>query len=137
MFRLLALTMTIVLCVLSVIVVYYNKTSCLLDLYVIQFSEIPLGVILFASMIFGMLIAAFFIISIVFSMRRKHKIMTKLEDQVKEFVKEFIEFHNRNPMRSEIIENMQDKMSPEILDKLIKKIQDDGIEIINIGDENA
>jgi hypothetical protein len=71
------------------------------------------------------------------SMRRKHKIMTKLEDQVKEFVKEFIEFHNRNPMRSEIIENMQDKMSPEILDKLIKKIQDDGIEIINIGDENA
>ena len=77
MFRLLALTMTIVLCVLSVIVVYYNKTSCLLDLYVIQFSEIPLGVIIFASMIFGMLIAAFFIISIVFSMRRKHKILKK------------------------------------------------------------
>ena len=77
MFRLLALTMTIVLCVLSVIVVYYNKTSCLLDLYVIQFSEIPLGVIIFSSMIFGMLIAAFFIISIVFSMRRKHKILKK------------------------------------------------------------
>ena len=71
------------------------------------------------------------------SMRRKHKILTKLEDQVKGFVKEFVAFHNRNPMKSEIIENMQDNMNPEILDKLIKKIQDDGIEIINIGDDNA
>jgi uncharacterized integral membrane protein len=60
-----------------VIVVYYNKTSCLLDLYVIQFSEIPLGVILFVSMILGMLIATFFIIGIVFSVRRKYKILKK------------------------------------------------------------
>ena len=77
MFRLLALIMTVVLCVLSVIVVYYNKTSYLLDLYVIQFSEIPLGVILFVSMILGMLIATFFIIGIVFSVRRKYKILKK------------------------------------------------------------
>jgi len=77
MFRLLALILTILLCVLSVIVVYYNKTSCLLDLYVIQFSEIPLGVILFVSMILGMLIATFFIIGIVFSVRRKYKILKK------------------------------------------------------------
>lgn len=77
MFRLLALIMTVVLCVLSVTVVYYNKTSYLLDLYVIQFSEIPLGVILFVSMILGMLIATFFIIGIVFSVRRKYKILKK------------------------------------------------------------
>ena len=77
MFRLLALIMTIVLCILSVIFVYFNKTPYLLDLYVIQFSDIPLGVILFASMIFGMMIAIFFIIGIVFSARRKYKILKK------------------------------------------------------------
>lgn len=77
MFRLLALIITIALCVLSAIVVYYNKTSYLLDLYIIQFSEIPLGVILFVSMILGMLIATFFIIGIVFSVRRKYKILKK------------------------------------------------------------
>lgn len=77
MFRLLALIMTIVLCILSVIFVYFNKTPYLLDLYVIQFSEIPLGVILFVSMILGMLIATFFIIGIVFSVRRKYKILKK------------------------------------------------------------
>ena len=77
MFRLLALIMTIVLCILSVIFVYFNKTPYLLDLYVIQFSDIPLGVILFASMIFGMMIATFFIIGIVFSARRKYKILKK------------------------------------------------------------
>lgn len=68
------------------------------------------------------------------SIRRKQKIMTKLEDQLKAFIKEFTEFHNRNPMRTEIVENMQDKMNPDILDKLIKKIQDEGIEIINTSD---
>lgn len=68
------------------------------------------------------------------SIRRKQKIMTKLEDEIKGFIKEFTEFHNRHPMRTEIIENMQDKMTPEILDKLIKKIQDEGIDIINTTD---
>ena len=71
------------------------------------------------------------------SIRRKQKIMSKLEDQIKSFVKEFSSFHNRNPMRSEIIENMQDKMNIETLDKLIKKVSDEGIKIINVGDNNV
>lgn len=75
--------------------------------------------------------------SVAESMRRKQKIMVKLENEVKTFIKEFSEFHNRNPMRSEIIENMQDKMSFAILDRLIKKIQDEGIEIIITGDANV
>lgn len=71
------------------------------------------------------------------SIRRKQKIMEKLENEIKGFIKEFSDFHNRNPMRSEIVENMQDKMSPDILDRLIKKIQQEGIVIINAGDVNV
>jgi hypothetical protein len=72
--------------------------------------------------------------SAVESIRRKQKIMEKLENEIKGFIKEFSEFHNRNPMRSEIVENMQDKMNADVLDRLIVKIQNEGIVIINAGD---
>lgn len=71
------------------------------------------------------------------SIRRKQKIMAKLEEQIKSFVKDFASFHNRNPMRSEVIENMQDKMNIETLDKLIKKVSDEGVNIIHVGDSNV
>lgn len=60
------------------------------------------------------------------SIRRKQKIMSKLEDQIKAFIKEFCEFHNRPPMKGEIIENMQDKINTETLENLINKISNEG-----------
>ena len=77
MFRLIALLLAIIMCTVSVAVVYYNKDPLLIDLYIIQFTNIPLGVSLFLSMIFGVLIATFFIIGIVFSLRKKYKNLKK------------------------------------------------------------
>ena len=77
MFRLIALLLAIIMCMVSVAVVYYNKDPLLIDLYIIQFTNIPLGISLFLSMIFGVLIATFFIIGIVFSLRKKYKNLKK------------------------------------------------------------
>ncbi len=77
MFRLIALLLAIIMCTVSVAVVYYNKDPLLIDLYIIQFTNIPLGISLFLSMIFGVLIATFFIIGIVFSLRKKYKNLKK------------------------------------------------------------
>ena len=66
MFRFIALLLAIIMCTVSVAVVYYNKDPLLIDLYIIQFTNIPLGISLFLSMIFGVLITTFFIIGIVF-----------------------------------------------------------------------
>ena len=77
MFRLIALLLAIIMCTVSVAVVYYNKDPLLIDLYIIQFTNIPLGISLFLSMIFGVLIATFFIIGIVFSLRKKYKKLKK------------------------------------------------------------
>ena len=77
MFRLIALLLAIIMCMVSVAVVYYNKDPLLIDLYIIQFANIPLGISLFLSMMFGVLIATFFIIGIVFSLRKKYKNLKK------------------------------------------------------------
>jgi len=71
--------------------------------------------------------------SAVESIKRKQKILSKLEDQVQSFIKDFATFHNRNPLRSEIIENMQDKMSITVLDKLIIKLSEEGSNILTSG----
>jgi uncharacterized integral membrane protein len=65
------------MCAVSVAAVYYNKDPLLIDLYIIQFTNIPLGISLFLSMMFGVLIATFFIIGIVFSLRKKYKNLKK------------------------------------------------------------
>jgi hypothetical protein len=75
--------------------------------------------------------------SVAESVKRKQKILSKLEDQVRDFIKEFASFHNRNPLRDEIIENMQDKMSITILDKLIIKLSDEGSIILTNGENNV
>ncbi len=77
MFKLIALLLAIIMCTVSVALVYYNKDPLLIDLYIIQFTNIPLGISLFLSMIFGVLIATFFIIGIVFSLRKKYKNLKK------------------------------------------------------------
>tara|TARA_S200000501_G_scaffold340275_1_gene348707 strand:- start:2428 stop:2718 length:291 start_codon:yes stop_codon:yes gene_type:complete len=77
MFRLIALLLAIIMCAVSVAAVYYNKDPLLIDLYIIQFTNIPLGISLFLSMMFGVLVATFFIIGIVFSLRKKYKNLKK------------------------------------------------------------
>ena len=77
MFRFIALLLAIIMCVVSVAAVYYNKVPFLIDFHIIQFTNVPLGVFLFLSMMFGILVATFFIIGIVFSIRKKYKTLKK------------------------------------------------------------
>ncbi len=77
MFRFIALFLSIIMCVVSVSAVYYNKAPFLIDFHIIQFTNVPLGVFLFLSMMFGILVATFFIIGIVFSIRKKYKALKK------------------------------------------------------------
>ena len=65
MFRFIALLIMIVICVLSVIVVYYNKIPYLLDFHLTQFTNIPLGILLLCFYDDGILIATFFLIGLV------------------------------------------------------------------------
>ena len=53
MFRLFALFLTLFVCVISVVVVYFNSNPYIVDFSIVQFSEIPLGILLFIAMIFG------------------------------------------------------------------------------------
>ena len=77
MFRLIALLLASTMCIVSVAAVYYNKAPYLIDFYIIKFTNIPLGISLFLSMMFGILIATFFILGIVFSLRKKYKNLKK------------------------------------------------------------
>ena len=77
MFRFIALFLAIIMCVVSVAAVYYNKVPFLIDFHIVQFTNVPLGVFLFLSMLFGILVATFFIIGIVFSIRKKYKTLKK------------------------------------------------------------
>ena len=82
MFRFVALLIMVIICVFSVIVVYYNKIPYLLDFYLIQITSIPLGILLFVSMMIGILIATFFLIGLVFNIRKKYKILKKDHDLI-------------------------------------------------------
>ena len=82
MFRFIALLIMVIICVFSVIAVYYNKIPYLLDFHLIQFTNIPLGILLFVSMMIGILIATFFLIGLVFNIRKKYKILKKDHDLI-------------------------------------------------------
>ena len=82
MFRFVALLIMVIICVFSVIAVYYNKIPYLLDFHLIQFTNIPLGILLFVSMMIGILIATFFLIGLVFNIRKKYKILKKDHDLI-------------------------------------------------------
>jgi hypothetical protein len=50
------------------------------------------------------------------------KIIESYEKEVKEWCDKFIHKHNRPPLKYEIVDNLQDKMNPDILNKIINKI---------------
>ena len=77
MFRLLALILAVAISVISVAAVYYNKIPYLIDFNIVQFSEVPLGMSLFISMVFGILISTFFLLGLIFGMRKKYKALKK------------------------------------------------------------
>ena len=95
MFRFTALLIMVIICVLSVIAVYYNKIPYLLDFHLIQFTNIPLGILLFGSMMTGILIATFFLIGLVFNIRKKYKILKKDHDLINKEVQNL----RRNPIQ--------------------------------------
>jgi len=53
------------------------------------------------------------------------KIMESYQKEVKEWCDKFIEKHNRTPLEGEIVDNLQDKMNPEILNKIINQVLED------------
>jgi len=57
--------------------------------------------------------------------RRKKQIMANYEKEVTEWVDKFEEKHNRKPLESEMFDNLQDKMNPDILEKIINKVLSD------------
>ena len=82
MFRLLALFLSVTISLLSVIVVYYNKIPYLIDFHFIQFSDISLGVLIFIAMLFGIFISTFFLIGLVFSAKKKYRVLKKDHDLI-------------------------------------------------------
>ena len=82
MFKLLALFLSVTTSLLSVVVVYYNKIPYLVDFHLMQFSEIPLGIIIFIAMIFGIFISTFFLIGLVLSVKKKYRVLKKDHDLI-------------------------------------------------------
>jgi hypothetical protein len=54
--------------------------------------------------------------------RQKNKIMDAYEREVLLWSSKFEDKHNRKPLESELLDNLQDKMNPEILSKIVAKI---------------
>jgi len=54
--------------------------------------------------------------------RKKNKILENYEKEVRTWINKFEDMHNRKPLESEMMDNLQDKMNPEILAKIVKKI---------------
>ena len=77
MFRFIALFLAILMCVVCVTVVHYNKLPLLIDFYVVQFNDVPLGIFIFLSIMFGVLVTTFFLLAIIFSLRKKYKKLKK------------------------------------------------------------
>ena len=57
--------------------------------------------------------------------RKKNKIMANYEKEVNDWVTKFEEKHNRKPLESEMLDNLQDKMSSDVLDKIVKRLLND------------
>jgi len=54
--------------------------------------------------------------------RQKNRIVEGYEREVLLWSSKFEEKHNRKPLESELLDNLQDKMNPEILSKIVSKI---------------
>ena len=77
MFRLIALFLTVIICVISVAAVHYNQIPYLVNFYIIQFADIPLGILIFIAMIFGILVSVFFLLGLVLNSRKKYRVLKK------------------------------------------------------------
>jgi hypothetical protein len=66
--------------------------------------------------------------------RKKNKIMANYEKEVNEWVTKFEEKHNRKPLESEMLDNLQDKMSSDVLDKIVKRLLSEFENDANIND---
>ena len=56
---------------------------------------------------------------------------------VKDFKKTFFDYHNREAMDSEIIDNLKDKMELSILSAILETCNDNQLSIIEIKDNNS
>ncbi len=54
--------------------------------------------------------------------RKKNKIMANYEKEVTDWVVKFEEKHNRKPLMGEMLDNLQDRMNPDILKKIVNKV---------------
>ena len=54
--------------------------------------------------------------------RKKNIIRANYEKEVNEWVSKFEEIHERKPLESEILDNLHDRMHPDILNKIAKKV---------------
>ena len=66
--------------------------------------------------------------------RKKNKIMANYEKEVNDWVTKFEEKHNRKPLESEMLDNLQDKMSADVLNKIVKKLLNEFEKDDNIND---
>jgi uncharacterized protein YeeX (DUF496 family) len=60
--------------------------------------------------------------SIMEIVRKKNQILAGYEKEVRDWSDKFEEKHNRKPLEEEMLDNLQDKMNPEILEKIVKKV---------------
>ena len=54
--------------------------------------------------------------------RKKNKVRANYEKEVNEWVSKFEEMHERKPLESEILDNLHDRMHPDILNKIVKNV---------------
>ena len=54
--------------------------------------------------------------------RKKNKILENYEKEVRTWVHKFKEMHDRNPLESEMFDNLHDKMNHDLLANIVKKI---------------
>lgn len=54
--------------------------------------------------------------------RKKNRVKANYEKEVNEWVSKFEEMHERKPLESEILDNLHDRMHPDILNKIAKKV---------------
>lgn len=54
--------------------------------------------------------------------RKKNIIKANYEKEVNEWVSKFEEMHERKPLESEMLDNLHDRMHPDILNKIVKKV---------------
>ena len=63
--------------------------------------------------------------SIMEIVRKKNQILAGYEKEVRDWSDKFEEKHNRKPLEEEMLDNLQDKMNPEVLAKIVIKLIND------------